>query len=215
MKARDARGRGKTTARRESHVVQRENAMTIYRGLPVIAVVSLICLAGCGSGGGDGAEDTGSLVTISEQSGAVQTVNVDVASSDTANPITDAKISVTFTNESVVPDATPSTATTLVLYGCSVSYTSTDPVAPELDPADCSTDLTLPPDGSVDADILLMPLATIVQFYTAFTSLPDYPVEYQAHYTFDFRNVPFDQHQTVRPSPIRFSMGDFASSTTP
>jgi len=198
--------------------------MTIYR-LPwtrgayvpslVIAVLTVFGLAGCGTGGGDGSEDTGSLVTITQQSGSTQAVNVDVASSDPTAPITDASISVTFNNESGVPDATTSTATELVLYSCSVSYTSNDPVAPALDPADCSSELTLPPDSSVDTDLLLMPIATIVQFANAFVTLPDHPVAYEAHYTFEFRNVPFDQSQTVRSSPIRFSMADFVSSTTP
>ncbi|NCS74538.1 MAG: hypothetical protein GW783_10490, partial [Deltaproteobacteria bacterium] len=89
--------------------------MTNYRGLAVIAVASLLCLAGCGSGGGDGAEDTGSLVTITQQSGATQTVNVDVV----GDALTDAKLSLTFKNESVVPEG--ATATTLVLYECTVS----------------------------------------------------------------------------------------------
>ena len=213
MKARDARWRGTWPARRKSYETQRENAMTIYRGLPVIALCFLVSLASCGSGGGDGAEDTGSLVTISETSGATNTVNVDVASTDTTDPVTDASISLTFTNESVVPDQT--TATTLVLYQCSVSYTSNDLSAPALEPADCSFALTLEVDSSVDADVLLVPIATIAQFDNSLTTLPDHPVEYEAHYTFEFRNVPFDQSQIVRPSPIRFSMADFASTTTP
>lgn len=223
MKARDAWWWGNWPARRKSYETQRENAMTIYRRprirgahVPslVIAVLAVLGLTACGTGGGDGAEDTGSLVTVTQQSGATQMVNVDVASSDPANPITDAKISVTFTNESVVPDATPSTSTELVLYSCTVSYTSNDPVAPQLHAANCTTELTLPADSSVDMDLLLMPLVTIVQFDDALTALPDHPVEYEAHYTFEFRNVPFDQSQTVRPSPIRFSMGDFADGTT-
>ncbi len=196
--------------------------MTIYR-LPwtrrafvpslMLAVCAVFSLAGCGSGGGDGAEDTGSLVTITQQSGSTQTVNVDVSSTDATDPVTDANLSLSFTNESVVPDG--NTATELVLYSCSVSYTSNDPVAPPLDPAVCSTELTLAPDSTVDTDVLLVPIAVIVQFLNGLTALPDHPVEYEAHYTFEFRNVPFDQSQTVRPSPIRFSMADFASSTTP
>ena len=206
MKVFEARWWAETTARREIYAVQREIAMTNYRGLAVIAVVSLLCLAGCGSGGGDGAEDTGSLVTITQQSGATQTVNVDVV----GDALTDAKLSLTFKNESVVPEG--ATATTLVLYECTVSYTSKDPVAPRLDPAGCSFALTVEPDSSVDADVLLVPLEAIGQFVSG-TPLPDHPVEYDASYTFKFRNTPFDQGQTVDSSPIRFSMADFVSTT--
>jgi len=206
MKVFEARWWAETTARREIYAVQREIAMTNYRGLAVIAVVSLLCLAGCGSGGGDGAEDTGSLVTITQQSGATQTVNVDVV----GDALTDAKLSLTFKNESVVPEG--ATATTLVLYECTVSYRSEDPVAPGLDPAGCSFALTVEPDSSVDADVLLVPLEAIGQFVSG-TPLPDHPVEYDASYTFKFRNTPFDQGQTVDSSPIRFSMADFVSTT--
>jgi len=206
MKVFEARWWAETTARREIYAVQREIAMTNYRGLAVIAVVSLLCLAGCGSGGGDGAEDTGSLVTITQQSGATQTVNVDVV----GDALTDAKLSLTFKNESVVPEG--ATATTLVLYECTVSYTSKDPVAPRLNPAGCSFALTVEPDSSVDADVLLVPLEAIGQFVSG-TPLPDHPVEYDASYTFKFRNTPFDQGQTVDSSPIRFSMADFVSTT--
>ena len=206
MKVFEARWWAETTARREIYAVQREIAMTNYRGLAVIAVASLLCLAGCGSGGGDGAEDTGSLVTITQQSGATQTVNVDVV----GDALTDAKLSLTFKNESVVPEG--ATATTLVLYECTVSYRSEDPVAPRLDPAGCSFALTVEPDSSVDADVVLVPLGTIGQFVSG-TSLPDHPVEYDASYTFKFRNTPFDQGQTVDSSPIRFSMADFVSTT--
>ena len=207
MKVFEARWWAETTARREIYAVQREIAMTNYRGLAVIAVASLLCLAGCGSGGGDGAEDTGSLVTITQQSGATQTVNVDVV----GDALTDAKLSLTFKNESVVPEG--ATATTLVLYECTVSYTSKDPVAPPLDPADCSLALTVAPDSSVDADVVLVPLGTIGQFVGTPASLPDHPVEYDARYTFKFRNTPFDQGQTVDSSSIRFSMADFVSTT--
>ena len=206
MKVFEARWWAETTARREIYAVQREIAMTNYRGLAVIAVASLLCLAGCGSGGGDGAEDTGSLVTITQQSGATQTVNVDVV----GDALTDAKLSLTFKNESVVPEG--ATATTLVLYECTVSYTSKDPVAPRLNPAGCSFALTVEPDSSVDADVLLVPLEAIGQFVSG-TPLPDHPVEYDASYTFKFRNTPFDQGQTVDSSPIRFSMADFVSTT--
>ena len=206
MKVFEARWWAETTARREIYAVQREIAMTNYRGLAVIAVASLLCLAGCGSGGGDGAEDTGSLVTITQQSGATQTVNVDVV----GDALTDAKLSLTFKNESVVPEG--ATATTLVLYECTVSYRSEDPVAPRLDPAGCSFALTVEPDSSVDADVLLVPLEAIGQFVSG-TPLPDHPVEYDASYTFKFRNTPFDQGQTVDSSPIRFSMADFVSTT--
>jgi len=206
MKVFEARWWAETTARREIYAVQREIAMTNYRGLAVIAVASLLCLAGCGSGGGDGAEDTGSLVTITQQSGATQTVNVDVV----GDALTDAKLSLTFKNESVVPEG--ATATTLVLYECTVSYRSEDPVAPGLDPAGCSFALTVEPDSSVDADVLLVPLEAIGQFVSG-TPLPDHPVEYDASYTFKFRNTPFDQGQTVDSSPIRFSMADFVSTT--
>jgi len=206
MKVFEARWWAETTARREIYAVQREIAMTNYRGLAVIAVVSLLCLAGCGSGGGDGAEDTGSLVTITQQSGATQTVNVDVV----GDALTDAKLSLTFKNESVVPEG--ATATTLVLYECTVSYTSKDPVAPRLNPAGCSFALTVEPDSSVDADVLLVHLEAIGQFVSG-TPLPDHPVEYDASYTFKFRNTPFDQGQTVHSSSIRFSMADFVSTT--
>jgi len=222
MKARDMGGAVEVTVPRESHTAQRENTMTIYRGFPwarvaglpslVLVVFGLLPLAGCGVGGGDGAEDTGSLITITQQSGSSQSVNVDVATNDPSESLSDAQVSLTFSNESVVPEA--STATEVVLYECTVTYTSSDPIAPELDAADCSFSLTLAPDSSVDADVLLMPLEQIVQFASAFSTLPDHPVEYEAHYSFEFRNVPFDQHQTVNSSPIRFSMANFASTKT-
>jgi hypothetical protein len=191
------------------------------------ASAALLVVVGCGDGGGDGAEDTGSILLVSVTS---LDRNVDIAPDDTDNdgvidnPLTDTTISMSFTNRSVVPDverpatdttATSDTDTFLRVVSYRIDYSTSDPTAPQLQSREFFTTFW---NGLVDAeetvergDIMLVALATVAEFNqkVAAGAVPtDAVPEYVAHYTFSAETARFSETQTAEAN-VSFSFADF------
>jgi hypothetical protein len=185
-------------------------------GAMLFPALCLVALAGCGEGGGDGSEDTGSMLLVSVAAADDFGRNVDTAPDDTDgdglldNLLTDTTVSISFVNRSVVPEE--DTATVLRVDSYTVAYTTPDPSAPPLSARTFDAAFTVDPDQTVErGDILLVALATVDEYNAgvALGFIPtDDPTEYTAHYTFHVENVPFGESQTVTAN-VAFSVGDF------
>jgi hypothetical protein len=185
----------------------------------LLAMVVLLVPIGCGDGGGDGAEDTGSILHASAVAADEGGRNVDIASDDTNNNgvpdagdnlIADTLVTFTFTNVSVVPDQ--DTATTLRIESYTIDYLTIDPAAPALDSRSFGINFVIDPDTSVErADILLVALDTVEELNDKGPPPQGETFEYTAHFTFHGRNVPFDQAFTATAN-VAFSFGDFLPS---
>ncbi len=192
----------------------------------------LIAGGGCGEGGGNGAEDTGSIllisVTSSSQSGTTRNVDIqadiDPNTGQADQPIHDALVGMSFTNRSVVPDvarpgddtvATSDTDTLLRITGYRIDYINHDPNAPQLDSQSFGGTFWLgligPEETLERTDIVLVPLATIEEFNAkvAAGAVPTtaFP-EYTAHYTFFAETARFNETQTAQVD-VSFNMGNF------
>lgn len=185
----------------------------------LFVIACLLPAIGCGDGGGDGAEDTGSVLHVSAVAADTGGRNVDTTPDDTNgdgvidNFLTDTLVTITFTNSSVVPEQ--DTATTLRVESYTIDYFTNDPTAPALSSRTFPLTFVIEPDQSIDrADILLVALATVDEFDAGVAggAVPtDDPTEYTAHYTFHVKNVPFDEDQTVTAN-VAFSFGNFLPS---
>lgn len=188
----------------------------------LLAMVVVLATIGCGDGGGDGAEDTGSILHASVVTGGEGGRNVDTTPDDTSNPpdgvidhfLTDTTVTITFTNASVVPEQ--DTATTLRVESYTIDYLTNDPTAPELRSRTFETNFIVEPNKSVErGDILLVALATVDEYNDSVAggAVPtNDPTEYTAHYTFHVKNVPFNEFQTVTVN-VSFSVGNFIPAT--
>jgi len=188
----------------------------------LLAMVVVLATIGCGDGGGDGAEDTGSILHASAVAADEGGRNVDTTPDDTTNPpdgvfdnlLSDTTVTITFTNRSVVPEQ--DTATTLRVESYTIDYSTNDPTAPALSSRTFGANFIVDPDQSVErGDILLVALATVDEYNAGVAggAVPtDDPTEYTAHYTFHVENVPFGESQTVTAN-VAFSLGDFIPAT--
>ncbi|HEX9592153.1 MAG TPA: hypothetical protein VGB12_02205 [bacterium] len=183
---------------------------------PLFVIACLLPAIGCGDGGGDGAEDTGSILHASAVAADEGGRNVDTTPDDTDddglidNFLTDTQVTITFTNTSVVPEQ--NTATTLRVESYTIDYSTTDPTAPPLSSRTFGANFIVEPDQTVErGDILLVSLATVDEYNAGVAggAVPtDDPTEYTAHYTFHVENVPFGESQTVTAN-VAFSVGNF------
>ncbi len=179
----------------------------------LLAMVVVLATIGCGDGGGDGAEDTGSILHASAVAADEGGRNVDIAADDTNNDgtfdnlITDTSVTITFTNTSVVPDQ--DTATTLRIESYTVDYSTVDPAAPALDSRTFGINFVIEPETSVErGDILLVALDTVEELNAKGPPPQGETFEYTAHFTFHGENVPFGQSFTTTAN-VAFSVGDF------
>ncbi|MGD2062064.1 MAG: hypothetical protein PVF51_00620 [Nitrospirota bacterium] len=191
----------------------------------LFVTVCLFSAIGCGDGGGDGAEDTGSIVVVSGAGTDTQIIDVDVAPDDmdgdgvitnADNLITSFLLRFSFENISGTPDQ--DTATRLRLDSCTVVYEPLDAISPVLDPADC---LTLPveiaPGATHETNIIVVPIERINDVNPGLGQDFDEILSYQTTITFGFENVPFDKSQTrtVRLSTRMFNVaGGFSGNGT-
>jgi len=192
----------------------------------------LIAPVGCGDGGGNGAEDTGSILLVSvkpeTQSGTSRNVDIkadiDPVTGGPDQPIHDALVGMTFTNRSVVPNiirpgrdtvSTSDTDTLLRITGYRIDYVRHDLNAPELSSQTVGATFWLgligPEETLERNDVLLVPLTTIEEFNqkVAAGAVPStgFP-EYTAHYTFFAETARFNESQTSEVD-VSFNMGNF------
>jgi hypothetical protein len=192
----------------------------------VFAIAALLALPGCGDGGGDGAEDTGTIIEASVSWPDPQTRNIDIAAdfTDDEDPgndllLSDKGVTVDFVSSSVVPpdptstDATPA-AVDVRVENYTIEYFSSpnNPSAPALATQRFDHTFVIPADQSVSrGDIVVVALATAYEFADELATSEQWPAEYTAHYTFYMENIPFGESMTVTLDvPISFS--DFVES---
>jgi hypothetical protein len=187
----------------------------------LLAMVVVIATIGCGDGGGDGAEDTGTLIEASVSWPDPQTRNIDISPDDTDNDgtldvfLTDKDVTIEFVNKPVVPpDPTGGSKpvpspTDVQVQSYTIEYfpAPNNLSAPALITQQFNHTFVIRANATVSrGDILVVALASVSEFVQKLAAAEQNPPEYTAHYTFHMENLPFNQSMTVTLDvPISFA----------
>jgi hypothetical protein len=193
----------------------------------LFAVVAVFAVAGCGDGGGDGAEDTGTIIQASVSWPDPQTRNIDIAADFTQDDdpdndvfLSDDGVTVDFVSTSVVPPdpntgelTEPAVDVRVESYTIEYFPSPNNPSAPALAIQRFDHTFVIPADGTVSrGDIIVVALTTADEYAHEFTGTPlDPPDEYTAHYTFYMESIPFGESMTVTVD-VPISFADFVES---